>query len=142
MDDKVGECFEAIQVTADESDPVRSPDPIVFIYVFLKVLGGLVPEDVTRRHKAEIHEVLGQLAQIVVERDGSLWSHSRGNCIIWACRYIRHLNLTYGPLGYKLRALGRTLPLPAGNYEEEFDVNFELEQYLLTSATPYDLALF
>ena len=77
--------MEAIRDNADEFDPVRSPDPIAFIYVFAEVLGGLVPKDVVRRRKDEIYEVMGELAGIVEEEDGSSWLNSRKGCLKYAC---------------------------------------------------------
>ena len=76
-----------IRVNADSSDPVRSRDPIAFIYVFAEVLIGLVPEDVVRRRKDEIYEVMGELAGIVGEEDVSSWPYSRKKCLIHAHTY-------------------------------------------------------
>ena len=69
------------------SDPVRSPDPISFIYVFARVLRGLVPGDVVWRRKDEIYEVMGELAGIVVEEDGSSWPYSRKKCVEQTCSW-------------------------------------------------------
>ena len=69
------------------SDPVRSPDPIAFIYVFAIGLYGLVPLDVVRRHKDEIYEVMGELAGIVEEEDGSSWPYSRKKCVEQTCSW-------------------------------------------------------
>ena len=77
--------MEAIRANADSSDPVRSPDPIAFISVFVMVLYGLVPEAVVQRRKDEIYEVMGELAGIVGEADGSSWSFSRKRCVEFTC---------------------------------------------------------
>ena len=101
-DRKIGQCVEAIRANADESDPVFSPDPIAFIYVFARVLWGLVPEDVVRRRKDEIYEVMGELAGIVVEEDDSSWLYSRKECVEWASRHFWRVDLEYHDLVPKL----------------------------------------
>ena len=97
-----------IRANADESDPVRSRDPIAFIYVFAYVLWGLVPEDVVQRRKDEIYEVMGELAGIVEEEDASPWSNSRKRCIIDACESFEVLALVDSKLRPKLTQLVRT----------------------------------
>ena len=77
--------MEAIWANADESDPVHSPDPIAFIYIFGIVLERLVPWDVVRRHADEIYEVMGELVGIIEEEDGSSWLHSRKICLTLTC---------------------------------------------------------
>ena len=105
-DSKIGECVEAIQANADSSDPVRSPDPIAFIYVFAIVLDWLVPEDVVWRHKDEIYEVMGELSEIVIrEDDVSSWRYSREECVERASRHFWKLNLRYCDLIPKLMKL-------------------------------------
>ena len=123
-DRKIGECVEAIRANADSSDPVRSPDPIAFIYVFAEVLIGLVPRDVVRRREDEIYEVMDELAGIVVKFDGSSWSQSRSLCVWLMYRFIQTLDLQHGHLGSKLRALGLTLSL-SDRYKEFFNTGFE-----------------
>ena len=113
-----------IRANADESDPVRSPDPIAFIYVFSIVLDCLVPEDVVRRRKDEIYEVMDELAGIVVKFDGSSWSQSCSECVWWTYRFIQMLGLQHRHLGSKLRALGLTLSLSKNN-KELFNIDFE-----------------
>ena len=76
-----------IRANADSSDPVRSPDPIAFISVFAIVLRRLVPLGVVRRREDEIYEVMGELAEIVWEEDGSSWTSSRKQCVEWTCRH-------------------------------------------------------
>ena len=78
---KLRECVEGIRANADESDPVRSPDPFAFISVFARVLYGIVPFDIVQRRKGEIYEVMGELEGIVREADGSSWSFSRKRCV-------------------------------------------------------------
>ena len=97
--------MEAIRANADKSDPVRSRDPIAFIYVFAEVLRGLVPEDVVRRHENEIYEVMGELAGTVVEEDASSWIDSRKKCLESAYA----LALMDPNLDPKLKTLVRTL---------------------------------
>ena len=109
-DKKIRECVKAIQANVDESDPVRSPDPIAFIYVLAEVLRGLVHKDVVQEHKDGIYEVTDELAGIIVEFDGLSWSQSRNQCVGRAYDFIEGLDLQRGHLGSKMRALGRTLP--------------------------------
>ena len=104
-DRKIGECVKAIRDNADSSDPVRSRDPIAFIYVFAIVLQRLVPWDVVLRHEDEIYEVMGELAGIVVEEDALSWTYSRTSCLIDAYS----LALVDPNLKPKLERLVRTL---------------------------------
>ena len=71
----------------------RSPDPIAFISVFVRVLFALVPSDVVRRRKDEIYEVMGELAGIIVEEDGSSWPYSRKQSVELASRHFWAVNL-------------------------------------------------
>ena len=77
----IRECVKLIRANADESDPVCSPDPIAFIYVFAIVLIALVPLDAVRRCEDEIYEVMGEMAGIAVEEDASSWTGSRKECL-------------------------------------------------------------
>ena len=122
-DIKISECVEAIQANAHKSDPVRSPDPISFINVFAIVLINLVPRDIVRRRKDEIHDVMGELAEIIVKFDGSSWSQSRSECVRSTYRFIQILDLQHGHLGSKLRAVGLTLSL-FNNRKDLFNINF------------------
>ena len=88
----------------DESDPVCSPDPIAFIYVFAHVLAGLVPRDVVWRHEDEVYEVMAELTGIVREEDGSSWTDSRKKCL----RYAYNFALADPNLEPKLERLLRT----------------------------------
>ena len=97
-----------IRANADESDPVHSPDPIAFIYVFATVLDDLVPFDVVRRRKDDIYEVMGELAGIFKEEDGSSWTHSRKECVEWTCRHFFGLSLVDKKLRPRLTKLVRT----------------------------------
>ena len=92
-----------IRANADSSDPVRSPDPIAFIYVFATVLDDLVPRDVVRRRKDDIYKVMGELAGIIKEEDRSSWSTSRKECVEWASRHLSWIGLGYHDLVNKLR---------------------------------------
>ena len=107
-DRKTGNCINAIWANVDESDPVRSPDPIAFVYVFARILDRLVPFDVIQRHRDEIYETMDELAEIITEGDGSLWSYSRQNCVEWAYAHFRSTGLGDSKLRYKLRSLGAT----------------------------------
>ena len=113
-----------IRANADSSDPVRSPDPIAFIHVFAIVLHNLVPEGVVRRRKDEIYEVMGELAGIIVNFDGSSWSQSRSRCVWSTYCFIQILDLQHGHLASKLRALGLTLSL-SDEYKKLFNIDFE-----------------
>ena len=107
-DRKIGECVKAIRANADSSDPVRSPDPIAFISVFAIVLDWLVPRDVVQGCKGEIYEVMGELAGIVVEEDGSSWPYPRTKCVEWVCRHFRSLDIEDRDLVPKLMKLVHT----------------------------------
>ena len=97
---------------------------MAFINVFAMVLVGLVPRDIVLRHKDEIHDVMGELAGIIVKFDVSSWSHSRSECVWSTYRFIQILNLQHGHLGSELRALGLTLPL-SDNFKKLFNIDFE-----------------
>ena len=107
-DQRIKEYVEAIQDHADQSDPVRSPDPVAFIYVFAIVLDQLVPRDVVQGCKGEIYEVMGELARIVVEEDGSSWPFSRKECVERACRHFGRVYLEDRDLVPKLLELVHT----------------------------------
>ena len=107
-DGKIGECVEAIRANADESDPVRSPDPIAFIYVFARVLWGLVPRNVVWRRKDEIYKVMGKLAGIFGEEDGSSWSDSHKECTNQARGQLGYIQLEDPKLIPKLTSLAHT----------------------------------
>ena len=104
-DGKIREYINAIRASADESDPVRSPDPIAFISVFAEVLTGLVPWDVVRRRKDEIYEATDELAGIIGEEDASSWPYSRKECLKFAYNF----SLVDPNLRPKLIKLLRTL---------------------------------
>ena len=76
------------------------------------VLHRVVPGDVVWRRKDEIQEVMSELAGVIVELNGSLWSRSRRQCIEWTYDFMQYLDLQHGHLGSKLMALGRTLSPP------------------------------
>ena len=78
---KIGECVEAIRANADSSDPVRSPDPIVFISVFAEVLYRPVPKDVVQKFPDEIYEVVCELAKIAKGTDGQLSTKYHKRCV-------------------------------------------------------------
>ena len=83
-----------------------------------------MPLDVVRRRKDEIYEVMGELAGIIVNFDGSSWPQSRSQCVWWTYHSIQILDLQHGHLGSKLRALGLTLSL-SNNNKELFNIHFE-----------------
>ena len=107
-DRKIRECVEAIRANADSSDPVRSPNLIAFVYVFAEVLDWLVPKDVVQGCKGEIYEVMGELAGIVVEEDGSSWTYSHKECTKFAYAYFEDIQLEDPKLRPKLTKLVRT----------------------------------
>ena len=86
-----------------------------------------MPEDVVRRRKDEIDEVMDELAGIVVNFDGSSWSQSRSKCVWLTYCFIQSLDLQHGHLGSKIRALGLTLSL-SDDHKEVFNIDFG--QYL------------
>ena len=67
-----------------------------------------MPEDVVQGCKGEIYEVMGEFAGIVVEEDGSSWSHSRKRCVEMACRHFRRVDLEDHDLVPKLIELVHT----------------------------------
>ena len=75
----------------------------------------MVPEDVVRRRKDEIYEVMGELRRIVVEEDGSSWTYSRKKCVEWTCRHFSALSLVDKKLRPRLTNLVRTWN-PEWNY--------------------------
>ena len=98
-------CVKLIRANADESDPVCSPDPIAFIYVFAIVLIALVPLDAVRRCEDEIYEVMGELAGILGEENGSSWTYSRKQCVEYTCLHFNLSALVDPNLTYKLTQL-------------------------------------
>ena len=76
------------------------------------MLNWIVPRDVVRRREDEIYEVMGELAGIVEEEDGSSWSYSRKTCIEKACVYFQVLSLAHPSLSFKLKRLGDTWDSP------------------------------
>ena len=61
----------------------------------------LVPSDVVWRHKDEIYEVMGELAEIVEEEDGSSWPFSKKKCVEAAC--ICFQTLALADLNHRLK---------------------------------------
>ena len=88
-----------------------------------------MPEDVVRRRKDEIYEVMDELAGIVVNFDGSSWSHSRSLCVWSMYDFIQRLDLQHGHLGSKLRALGLTLYL-SDDLKKFFKIDFQQDSSL------------
>ena len=105
---RIKECIEAIQDHADQSDPILLRDPIAFVYVFAIVLRHLVPGDIVQGRKDEIYKVMGEFAGIVVEENGSSWSHSRKECVEGACRHFSSVDLEDRDLVPKLIELVHT----------------------------------
>ena len=64
--------------------------------------------DVVQGRKDEIYKVMGELAGIIVEEDGSSWPHSRKECVENACVCFRTLALADSTLRPKLKRLGDT----------------------------------
>ena len=83
-----------------------------------------MPRDVVRRRKDEIYEVMGELAGIIVNFDGSSWSQSRSLCVGSMYYFIQFLDLQHGHLGSKLRALGLTLSLSDSD-KKFFNIGFD-----------------
>ena len=67
-----------------------------------------MPKDVVQGRKDEIYEVMGELAGIVVEENGSSWSHSRKKCVEWVCIHFRRVDLEDRELVPKLVELVHT----------------------------------
>ena len=67
-----------------------------------------MPLDVVRGRKVEIYEVMGELAGIVGEEDGSSWSYSHKECTKWACGELEYLQLEDPKLIPKLTSLAHT----------------------------------
>ena len=72
------------------------------------MLEGPVPLDVIERHRDKISRVMGGLAGIVRQEDGSLWSISRKECVEWTYLYFWRLGLSDLNLRPKLKKLGGT----------------------------------
>ena len=92
---KIREFVRVIRANADESDPVRSPDPIAFISVFAAVLYGLVPKGVAQRFEDEIYKVVCELTEITKGADWQSLTESHKRCVesidlsFWEL-YLRH----------------------------------------------------
>ena len=67
-----------------------------------------MPRDVVWRRKDEIYEVMGELAGIVEEEDGTSWLNPRNLCVTWACIDFHELALADTKLRPKLTKLVRT----------------------------------
>ena len=67
-----------------------------------------MPEDVVRRRKGEIYEVMGELAGIVVEEDVPSWTDSRKKCLRFTYVRLDLLALSDEKLIPKLRKLEYT----------------------------------
>ena len=102
---EIDEHVKAIRANADGSDPVHSPDPIAFIYVFATVLQDLVPLNVVEKRKDDIYRVMDKLAEIITELDGSPWPYSRRKCVEHTYVALRNMSLMDENLGPKLRHL-------------------------------------
>ena len=63
--------------------------------------------DVVRRRKDEIYEVMGELAGIVEEENGSSWSRSRKECVERTSHHFRSIGLHSHDLVPKLKKLVR-----------------------------------
>ena len=124
-DEKIEIIIEAIQARVEESDPVRSPNILAFICVFAMVLRDVLPLDVVQRHRDGICEVMDEFAGIITEFDGSAWPVSHRECVRWAYRVFKSLELEHVHVSSKLRALGRTLSLSPFDMIPP-DVDFEL----------------
>ena len=68
----------------------------------------LVPDNVVQRHTDAIYEVMGELADIFGEEDGSSWSYSHKECTEWACVHFESIQLKDPKLIPKLTKLVRT----------------------------------
>ena len=67
-----------------------------------------MPEHVVERHNEEIYEVMGELAGIVVEEDGSSWPDSHKSCVKLACIHFDGSALADTRLRTKLTKLVHT----------------------------------
>ena len=72
------------------------------------MLNRLVPWGVVWSRKDEIYEVMGELAGIVEEENGSSWPYARKECVVNACSCFRILALADSNLRPKLKRLGDT----------------------------------
>ena len=72
------------------------------------MLWGLVPADVVVRRRREIHKVMGELAGIVGEEDGSSWKYSRKKCVENMCIFFHYSALADTELRPKLTQLVHT----------------------------------
>ena len=112
-DDKnVRECVRVIRANTDISDPIsaRSRDPITFVYVFGKVLRGLVPRDVISRRKDENYKVMGELTEIAMGLDGLNWLCSRQRCVEYTYLCFENMHLLDAHLCPELKTLASFIP--------------------------------
>ena len=82
----------------DESDPIATPDIVAFIDVFATILHTLVPYSIRERYKADVLEVMDDLAVVLSGFDRSLLTYSRQRSIRSACIHFACIGLVQNDL--------------------------------------------
>ncbi|KAK7693020.1 hypothetical protein QCA50_002585 [Cerrena zonata] len=105
-----------INLARSNSDPPIPIDPIALISTFSQVLYFLTPPAVRREHRDILIGVMGELASIVIDTDGSSWSHSRRYCVQKIHEFFCDMGLTDEHLVPKIGGL-------IGTWMSDFDRN-------------------
>ena len=103
VDRKIDKCIETIRNNADDSDPVSSPDPIIYLYVFAEMLHGLLPSDVVEKAKGDIYGVMAELAEIIQIPHRLSYTHRC--CLTWTSLYFPDRDVRLRPLTRGLDAI-------------------------------------
>ncbi|KAK7685881.1 hypothetical protein QCA50_011228 [Cerrena zonata] len=91
-----------INRTRSDSDLAIPIDPIALISTFAYVLYTLALPAVRQEHQEILVGVMGDLANIVTDTDGSSWSYSRKQCVIYTHSYFHEMDLVDEHLVSKL----------------------------------------
>ena len=92
-----------LRIGADDSDPVSSPDPIIYLYVFAEMLHGLLPSDIIEKSKGEIYGVMAELAEIIQIPHRLSYTHRC--CLTWTSLYFPDRDIRLRPLTRGLDAI-------------------------------------
>ncbi|KAK7677478.1 hypothetical protein QCA50_019591 [Cerrena zonata] len=97
-----------INIAREDSDPDIPTNPIAFIFTFAQILYFLTPQGVRQEHREMIMGMMGELADVVVDVDGSSWSVARWYCAEQAFGHFFDMGLGDGRLIPKLGDVIRT----------------------------------
>ena len=92
-DSETSAYIDGIRDDLDESDPIATPDIVAFIDVLATILHTLVPHSVRERHKADVLEVMDDLAVVLSGFDRSLLTYSRQRSLRSACIHFACIGL-------------------------------------------------